>query len=113
MGITFKENCPDIRNSKVVDLICELESWKLDVKVVDPWADPEEVWLEYGLNLVERDDLNGLSAVVVAVGHNQFRAMKIEDFCSMCPTKGAVFGDLKSIYDREALSNAGFNVYRL
>ena len=113
MGITFKENCPDIRNSKVVDLIRELESWKLDVKVVDPWADPEEVWLEYGLNLVERDDLNGLSAVVVAVGHNQFRAMKIEDFCSMCPTKGAVFGDLKSIYDREALSNAGFNVYRL
>ena len=113
MGITFKENCPDIRNSKVVDLIRELESWKLDDKVVDPWADPEEVWLEYGLNLVERDDLNGLSAVVVAVGHNQFRAMKIEDFCSMCPTKGAVFGDLKSIYDREALSNAGFNVYRL
>ena len=113
MGITFKENCPDIRNSKVVDLIRELESWKLDVKVVDPWADPEEVWLEYVLNLVERDDLNGLSAVVVAVGHNQFRAMKIEDFCSMCPTKGAVFGDLKSIYDREALSNAGFNVYRL
>ena len=113
LGLTFKENCPDIRNSKVIDLIRELKSWQLDVQVVDPWADPDEVWRKYEINLVKKDALEGLSAVIVAVGHYQFRAMTIEDFRSICPLKGAVFGDLKSLYKKEALCNAGFNVFRL
>jgi len=112
-GITFKENCPDVRNSKVVDLIRELESWNVDVKVYDPWADKTEVQNEYEITLVDQDDMSNLSAVVVAVGHDQFRSMDLSDFRSMCPSLGAVFGDLKSLYSKDLLIEAGFKVFRL
>ena len=113
LGITFKENCPDIRNSKVVDLIRELESWNVLVKVVDPVADINEVREEYGINMVAKQDLKELSAIVVAVGHDEFRTMSIDEFRDMCPIKEAVFADLKSIYSKEALNNVGFDVFRL
>ena len=113
LGLTFKENCPDIRNSKVVDLIRELESWNVNVSVSDPWADPDEVMREYGLTLVDASLMEGLSAVVVAVGHNEFREMDVHDFCGMCVSAGAVFGDLKSIYRKSELADAGFDVFRL
>ena len=113
LGITFKDNCPDIRNSKVVDLIRELESWNVTVSVSDPWADPDEVMNEYGLTLVDASLLDGLSAVIVAVGHNEFREMDVSEFRECCAVNGAVFGDLKSIYDKQSLCDAGFDVFRL
>ena len=113
LGFTFKDNCPDTRNTKVIDLIRELESWNLTVKVADPWADPVEVKKEYGLELVDVQSLEKLSAVIVAVGHKEFREMDISEFRKMCTGEGAVFGDLKSTYDMQSLGNAGFNVYRL
>lgn len=112
-GITFKENCPDIRNSKVIDLIQELKSWNVSVKVVDPWADPIDVQKEYGINLVAKDDLKHLSSIIFAVGHDQFRSMEVDDFRLMCPKEGSVFGDLKAIFDKDELSEAGYNVFRL
>lgn len=113
MGLTFKENCPDIRNSKVVDLIRELESWNVDVKVVDPWADPEDVKSEYGLDLVDQSNIKGMTAVVVAVGHDQFRQMGMDEFLALCSGDSLVFGDLKSLFDKDDLSSAGFDVFRL
>lgn len=113
LGLTFKENCPDIRNSKVVDLIRELESWNVTVNVADPWADPDEVMHEYGLTLLDASRLEGLSAVIVAVGHNEFREMDVSEFRKCCPRNGAVFGDLKSIYNKQCLCDAGFDVFRL
>lgn len=113
LGLTFKENCPDIRNSKVIDLIRELESWNVSVSVSDPWADPDEVIHEYGLTLVNASLLEGLSAVIVAVGHNEFREMDVANLRKLCATDGAVFGDLKAIYDRQGLRDAGFDVFRL
>ena len=113
LGLTFKENCPDIRNSKVVDLIRELESWNVTVSVSDPWADPDEAMREYGLTLADASLLEGLSAVIVAVGHNEFREMDVSEFRKLCPANGAVFGDLKSIYDKRSLCDAGFDVFRL
>ena len=113
LGLTFKENCPDIRNSKVVDLISELESWNVTVKVSDPWADAEEVKKNYGIELVKADCLKGLSGVIVAVGHNEFREMKVENFTEMCCIDSPTFGDLKSIYSRRDLRSAGFKVFRL
>ena len=113
MGLTFKENCPDIRNSKVVDLIRELESWNVTVSVSDPWADPNEVMHEYGLTMVDAASLEGLSAVIVAVGHDEFREMDVSEFRKCCAAEGAVFGDLKSIYDKQSLCDAGFDVFRL
>ncbi len=112
-GLTFKENCPDIRNSKVVDLIRELESWNVTVSVSDPWADPDEVMYEYGLTLVDALELQGLSAVIVAVGHEDYRNMDVAAFSKLCVTEGAVFGDLKSIYDKQSLCDLGFDVFRL
>ena len=113
LGLTFKENCPDIRNSKVVDLIRELESWNVTVSVSDPWADPDEVMHEYGLKLVDASLLEGLSAVIVAVGHDEFREMDVSEFRKFCAADRAVFGDLKSIYDKQSLCDAGFDVFRL
>ena len=112
-GLTFKENCPDIRNSKVVDLIKELESWNVSVSVADPWADPTEVRQEYGIELIETTNFKGLSAVIVAVGHDEFRQMSVEEFRKICSGDGAVFGDLKSIYPKQSLHDAGFDIFRL
>ena len=113
MGVTFKENCPDVRNSKVFDLIEELESWNIEVRATDPWAKPEEVMSEYGVELVEQDELNGVSALIIAVGHDEFRNMSAKGYRSICSVEGAVFGDLKSICQKDELLSAGFNVFRL
>ena len=113
LGLTFKENCPDIRNSKVVDLIRELESWNVTVSVSDPWANSDEVMHEYAIELVDISKMQGLSAVIVAVGHDEFREMNVSEFSELCAIKGAVFGDLKSIYDKQSLCDAGFDVFRL
>lgn len=114
MGITFKENCPDIRNSKVVDLVRELQSWNINVVVADPWADPEEVELEYGIKLGSIGPDNQVDSLVIAVGHREYRgvaAAELRDYCRTAPRP--VVGDLKSLYDRHELDNAGFTVFRL
>lgn len=113
LGVTFKENCPDIRNSKVVDLIRELESWGVDVVIADPWADPAEVKQEYGLNLVSFDDLKDLDSIVVAVGHNEFRALSATDLMELTSSHNPVVADVKGLYQRESLIDAGFTVFRL
>jgi len=113
LGITFKENCPDIRNSKVVNLVKELESWNVEVLVTDPVANSDEVKYEYGINLVAKENLVGISALIVAVGHDEYRAMSVSEFSAMCPIKGSVFADLKSIFPKEALQDEGFEVFRL
>ena len=77
LGITFKENCPDIRNSRVIDVINELKEFGTDVSVYDPWADPEEVKREYGLDLLPSIDSN-YNAIVLAVAHDKFDGLDIE-----------------------------------
>jgi UDP-N-acetyl-D-galactosamine dehydrogenase len=113
MGITFKENCPDIRNSKVVDLVTELRKWSVEVVVEDPWAEPEEVWREYGLRTGRIGDPQGVDALVVAVGHRQFRETPIAELRARCRAGRPVFADLKSLYDRHEAEAAGFDVFRL
>lgn len=114
MGITFKEDCPDIRNSKVVDLIRELKSWGTKVVVTDPWADAAAVKAEYGIDLGRIDAENPVDSLVVAVGHREFRALSCEALRRYCRHNGSpVLADLKSIFDRSELSAAGFSVFRL
>ena len=94
MGITFKENCPDIRNSRVIDVINELKDFGCNVDVYDPWADKEEVKREYGIDLLTKDDklkLNEYDAVVLAVAHDEFKNMDIKSSVHQ------VVYDLKSI----------------
>jgi UDP-N-acetyl-D-galactosamine dehydrogenase len=111
-GITFKENCPDIRNSKVVDLVNELKNWGVNVIVTDPWADPKEVAHEYGITLGHIDTENQVDALIVAVGHNEFRTQNLEQLRSFCSTTKPVLGDLKALYDRHSATQAGFTVFR-
>jgi UDP-N-acetyl-D-galactosamine dehydrogenase len=114
MGITFKDNCPDIRNSKAADLIKELKEWGVNVIVVDPWADPSEVEHEYDIQLSDISAQNPVDSLVIAVGHDEFRAMSPHMLKSYCSTNHQpVAADLKSLYDRHAMVAAGFTVFRL
>ena len=113
MGITFKDNCPDIRNSKVVDLITELEKWSVTVVVSDPWADPEEVHAEYGITIGKWQSDASVDALIVAVGHNEHRQLPIQQLRDYCKGDRPVLGDLKSIYEKHEAEQAGFSVFRL
>lgn len=113
MGITFKENCPDIRNSKVADLVHELAAWNVNVVIVDPWADSEEVAHEYGFQLGSISPDNPVDSLIVAVGHQEFRELSGDALRSYCkPYHQPVIGDIKSIYSRQELEVAGFTVFR-
>lgn len=112
MGITFKENCPDIRNSKVADLVKELKNWGANVVVVDPWANPEEVAHEYGIQLGHIDSSTKVDSLVVAVGHNEFRSMSPEQLKGLCRAETPVLADIKALYDRHEAANVGFTVFR-
>jgi len=113
LGITFKENCPDIRNSKVVDMVREFESWGARAVVSDPWADPGELAHEYGISLGQVDAHHPVDALVVAVGHNEYRAASTSDLRAYCRGTLPVLADVKSLYDRHKARQAGFTVFRL
>ena len=113
LGITFKENCPDIRNSKVADLVQELQNWGVRVVVSDPWADADEVAHEYGIRLGTVDAAHPVDSLVVAVGHNEFRDEELSGLRSLCHGEKPVLADLKCLYDRQAATTAGFTVFRL
>ena len=113
LGITFKENCPDIRNSKVVDLVRELQTWGMEVVVADPIANPQEVQHEYNLALGTIDEHHPVDALVVAVGHNSYRALTATQLRAYCRHTSPVLADIKSLYDRDELAQAGFTVFRL
>jgi UDP-N-acetyl-D-galactosamine dehydrogenase len=113
MGVTFKENCPDIRNSKVVDLVRELEEWGVQVLVTDPLADSAEVQREYGFNLTVVSSDTKASALIVAVAHDQFRNLPLQQLRDFCHGPKPVLADLKSLYDRNAATTLGFTVFRL
>lgn len=113
LGVTFKENCPDIRNSKVVDLINELALWNVKVVVMDPWASAREVNHEYGLALGHIGQTAEVDSLVVAVGHQEFRAMTPAQLRAWCRVEKPVLADVKALYDRHAATQAGFTVFRL
>ncbi len=113
LGITFKENCPDIRNSKVIDVVRELQSWGAEVIVADAWADPAEVQHEYSIPLGIIDKDHPVDALIVAVGHNEYRALSPEQLKALTRGNSPVLADVKSLYDRHMLTAAGFNVFRL
>jgi UDP-N-acetyl-D-galactosamine dehydrogenase len=112
LGLTFKENCPDLRNSKVVDIIVELQEYCCDVRVHDPLADSAEALAEYGLELCDWADLANCSAVILAVPHEQYLELGVEDFGDMM-AEGATLVDVKSLLNRRELDDAGLNVWRL
>jgi UDP-N-acetyl-D-galactosamine dehydrogenase len=112
LGLTFKENCADLRNSKVGDVINELKSYGIEVFVHDPWADPEEAMHEYGVRLFAWNELPRADAVVAAVSHQQLVALSTEDIQRKL-IKGGCFIDVKAAFDQAALELAGIRVWRV
>ncbi len=112
LGLTFKENCPDLRNSRVVDVIAELRDYGCEVAVHDPLANPAAAEHEYGLALVPWERLPQAEAILLCVPHAEFVSRPLEDFLVKV-TKGGAFIDVKSALDRSALERAGLRVWRL
>ena len=112
LGLTFKEDCPDLRNSKVIDVVRELESYGVTVHVHDPVAAADEAKHEYGVDLVGWDALPQAQAVVAAVAHKALKARPIDDFVAKL-VPGGLYVDVKSQADAKALKARGLNVWRL
>jgi UDP-N-acetyl-D-galactosamine dehydrogenase len=113
LGITFKENCPDIRNSKVVDMVREFETWGVTVVIEDTWANAQDVALEYGLKLCSINAAHPVDSLVVAVGHNDYRKLSPIQLRTLCRGEQPVLADVKSLYNRHDAAAAGFTVFRL
>jgi len=112
LGLTFKENCPDLRNSKVIDVIRELQSFGCVVHVHDPVAESAEAEHEYGVSLTPWDALPRSAAVVAAVAHQEYSDMGVARICEKL-VPGGVFTDVKSFYDQAAIEATGARVWRL
>lgn len=113
MGVTFKEDVPDLRNTRVVDIIAELEDYGITVLSHDPLADPKEAHKYYGLDLASDEDLKGVDAVVLAVIHEHYKAMGMEKIAGLCPNGNPILVDVKGAFDPEAAAQAGIAYWRL
>ena len=97
LGITFKENCPDVRNTKVVDIVAEMQEYGCVVDIHDPWADKDEVKHEYDLDLIDNYNFDSYKAVILAVGHNEYKNLEISN-------ANKVIFDIKSILPNSSKS---------
>jgi UDP-N-acetyl-D-galactosamine dehydrogenase len=116
LGFTFKENCPDTRNTRVVDIVEELASFGIEPLICDPVADSQEVEKEYGLSLESLEQIKDLDAIVLAVSHDSFRKMSFEQIVSMygnLAERKKLFFDVKAIYNRNDLEKQGFVYWSL
>ena len=112
LGLTFKENCGDLRNSKVIDIINELKTYGVEVFVTDPQASADEAMHEYGVRLLPWRDLPCAEALVAAVAHKEYAALAMADFTTVLAPGGA-FIDVKSAFDAAAVQAAGYRLWRL
>ncbi len=112
LGLTFKEDCPDLRNSKVIDIIRELEDFGITVQVSDPMADPEEALHEYGVTLLPLDQLKPCDALVAAVAHQEYRSLSIDSLRALMKETPLIM-DVKGVYDRASIENANIRLWRL
>lgn len=112
LGLTFKEDCPDLRNSKVIDIITELQDYGINVQVCDPLADPAEAQHEYGVNLIPFHELKAADALVVAVAHQQYRELSYDKLRGLMNSAPLLI-DVKGVYDRSELEKSGIKTWRL
>lgn len=117
LGLTFKENCPDTRNSKVNDIVNRLNEYEINPLVVDPWADVEIAKSAYGIELTPFEEVKDADCIIVAVGHNDFRSMSMQQIKQMfrqdIPDNEKVFLDVKSLYRMDELRASGMRFWRL
>lgn len=116
LGLTFKENCPDTRNSKVDDIIKRLNEYGIEPIVVDPWASERDAMREYGVELTPLHEVKDADCVIVAVAHNEFKALRLDDIKKLYRVSAdseKVLIDVKGIYSVKDLSNSGMDYWRL
>ncbi|ABX42580.1 nucleotide sugar dehydrogenase [Lachnoclostridium phytofermentans] len=116
LGITFKENCPDIRNSKVIDIINRLKEYDVTVNVVDPVADEKEVKSFYDINMVKLSEVKEADCIIIAVAHNEFRKLSKDDLDQMfraLPAEEKVVIDIKSIFPKSEMEAMGYSYWSL
>lgn len=115
LGITFKENCPDTRNTKVIDIIQRLEEYGIIPIIADPWADRQELEQEYSLQLTELDEIQDADCVVFAVAHHEFRTLSWDKINGFYPPQDAkkILIDVKGIFDTKELDKQGYSYWRL
>ena len=113
LGLTFKENCPDTRNSRVVDIIHELREYGIEPVVCDDVADKGGAEREYGLELTEFEKVNNCDAVVLAVAHDEFKTLSKSDFDALYKNETKILLDVKGILDRKTFESAGYKYWRL
>ena len=116
LGLTFKENCPDIRNSKVNDIIKSLNKYEITPVVVDPWADADEAMHEYGVTLSTLEDVKDANCIIIAVAHSQFKEHSLEKIKALFVASDdseKVLLDVKGIYKVEDLENSKMRYWRL
>lgn len=116
LGLTFKENCPDTRNSKVNDIVKELNSYGITPVVVDPWASETDAKREYNIELTKLEDVKDVDCLIVAVAHNEFRLLGLEDIKKMFrqgPDDRKVLIDVKGLYNIKDLKASGIRFWRL
>lgn len=116
LGLTFKENCPDIRNSKVKDMIRELHQYGIEPQICDPWADKEEAARMYGVALTPFEEVKDADCIIVAVAHDQFKALTADELKALYKTDssgGKILIDVKGIYDIKTMKGEGFKYWRL
>jgi UDP-N-acetyl-D-glucosamine/UDP-N-acetyl-D-galactosamine dehydrogenase len=104
MGLAFKENCPDLRNTKVVDIVAELKSYNADVHIHDPWVSADEAHEEYGVELVEKPAAGAYDAIILAVSHREFIALGAEGMRAF-GKPGAVLFDVKRALPRDSVDD--------
>lgn len=112
LGLTFKEDCGDLRNSKVIDIINELKSYGVEVFVTDPRAEPDEAMHEYGVLLLPWAELPRADAIVAAVAHREYASLTVDDFGKKL-VRGGAFIDVKAAFDRSSIEEAGYKLWRL
>lgn len=108
LGITFKENCPDVRNTKIVDIIEELKEYSVECVIVDPIADDEEVKREYNLELSTTDDLKNLDCIILAVSHDEYKNIELNKLREMFNEGSKIIIDIKGIVNKYDAQNKGF-----
>ena len=116
LGLTFKENCPDTRNSKVEDIIKRLAEYEINPIVVDPWADPKDAMCEYGVTLTDLDDVTDADCIILAVAHSCFKQMPLKQLLSLYgdkPQEEKVLIDVKNVYTIDDVKATGVRYWRL
>lgn len=114
LGLTFKENCPDTRNSKVADIIKKLKEYDINPDIVDPWASERDAEREYGVTLALLKDIHDVDCIILAVAHDEFKNMQIQDWEKLYKkNEEKILIDVKSILNKKELEDAGFRYWRL